>query len=50
LYTPWVEAAYRDGLLELCGTEHEMEICPLDLMNRGRAAYMLVQALQLPLP
>jgi hypothetical protein len=49
-YTPWVEAAYRDGLLELCGTEHEMEICPLDLMNRGRAAYMLVQALQLPLP
>jgi subtilisin family serine protease len=49
-YTPWVEAAYRDGLLELCGTEHGMKICPLDLMDRGRAAYMLVQALQLPLP
>jgi hypothetical protein len=49
-YTPWVEAAYRDDLLELCGTEHETKICPLELMDRSRAAYMLVQALQLPLP
>jgi subtilisin family serine protease len=49
-YTPWVEAAYQDGLLELCETGPEMKICPLDLIDRGRAAYMLVQALQLPLP
>jgi hypothetical protein len=49
-YTPWVEAAYRDGLLEICETGLETKICPMDLMDRGRAAYMLVQALQLPMP
>jgi len=49
-YTPWVEAAYQDGLLPPCETEPETAICPLELMDRGRAAFMLVQALQLPLP
>jgi hypothetical protein len=48
-YTPWVEAAYKEDLLELCETEPDSAICPLELMDRGRAAYMLVQALQLPL-
>jgi hypothetical protein len=47
-YARWVEAAYRDDLLEACETDPELKICPLELLDRGRAAYMLVQALQLP--
>jgi hypothetical protein len=49
-YASWVEAAYRDDLLKPCETSPELKICPLDLLDRGRAAYMLVQAIQLPLP
>jgi hypothetical protein len=49
-YAGWVEAAYRDELLKPCETSPELKICPLDLLDRGKAAYMLVQAIQLPLP
>jgi len=47
-YTSWVEAAYQDDLLEACETDPELKLCPLEYLDRGRAAYMLVQALQLP--
>ena len=42
-YYDWVEDAYNQGLLPACGTD-PLQICPEDPLDRGMAAYMMVQA------
>jgi hypothetical protein len=49
-YAGWVEAAFNEGLLEPCKLEPESEICPLDLLDRATAAFMMAQAKQLLVP
>jgi hypothetical protein len=41
--TKWAEAAYLAGLLPACA-ENPMEFCPEGPLDRGLAAYMMVQA------
>ncbi len=49
-YTRWVEAAYNAGLIEPCQTIPELLICPNEPLSRAKAAYMMCQAKDLPLP
>jgi hypothetical protein len=52
-FAKWVEQAYADGLLPSCGTDGATGkplFCPNDQLNRGWAAYMMVQAKNLTLP
>ncbi|NIM93051.1 MAG: DUF4962 domain-containing protein [Anaerolineales bacterium] len=46
-YADWVEAAYNAGILPACSTD-PLRACPADPLNRGLAAYMMVQANGLP--
>jgi hypothetical protein len=39
----WIEAAYVQGLLPECGSD-PLRICPNDPLDRGMAAFMMVQA------
>jgi hypothetical protein len=48
---PWAEKAYLEGLLPACGTSGGKPLfCPSDLITRAWAAYLIVQAKDLPLP
>jgi hypothetical protein len=42
-YAPWAEQAYAEGLIPDC-SNRPLLYCPDDLVNRGLAAYMVVQA------
>ncbi len=46
----WAEAAYAAGLIEPCQIDPEMLFCPDDALTRALAAYMMVQAKDLPIP
>jgi hypothetical protein len=46
----WIEAAYNAGLIPACETEPELKFCPDKELSRAMAAYMMVQAKNLPLP
>ncbi len=49
----WVEIAYAEGLLPACGyddIEDKPMACPSGTVSRGLAAYMIVNAKDLPLP
>jgi hypothetical protein len=48
--TKWAEAAHRAGLIPPCGLEPNLTFCPEGLLDRSLAAYMMVQAKNLPLP
>ncbi|NIM96185.1 MAG: VCBS repeat-containing protein [Anaerolineales bacterium] len=47
--TKWAEAAYRAGLIPACQMEPELRFCPNEALSRALAAYMMVQAKELPL-
>jgi hypothetical protein len=42
-YAPWVEEAYRQGLLPVCSAT-PLSFCPAGPLDRAWAAYMMVQA------
>jgi hypothetical protein len=43
--TPWVEQAYKDGLVVACGTSlGKPMICPSQSIDRGWTAYLIVKA------
>jgi nitrous oxidase accessory protein NosD len=42
----WAEEAYLSGLIPACA-EHPLQFCPDDPLDRGLAAYMMVQAKEL---
>lgn len=46
----WIEAAYNAGIITACETDPELKFCPDDGLTRGLAAYMMVQAKDVPLP
>ena len=49
--TPWAEQAYKDGLIQACGTSGgKPKFCPANLVSRGLAAYMIVRAKNLTMP
>ena len=49
--TAWVEEAYREELLPVCGMSGgKPKICPKDPVSRGLAAYMIVRARNLSMP
>jgi hypothetical protein len=48
-YYDWVEAAYNAGLLPACGTD-PLRYCPNSPLDRAWAAYMMVQAKDIPIP
>jgi hypothetical protein len=47
--TKWAEAAYSAGLIPSCN-QNPLEFCPDGPLTRGLAAYMMVNAKNLPLP
>jgi hypothetical protein len=49
-YAKWVDACWEAGIAEPCGIEPELLFCPEDGLSRAVAAYMMVQAKELPLP
>jgi hypothetical protein len=48
-YYDWAEAAYNEGLLPACGTD-PLTYCPNSPLDRAWAAYMMVQAKDIPIP
>ncbi len=49
--TSWAEQAYKEGLIQSCGTSGgKPNFCPKNLVTRGLAAYMIVKAKNLTLP
>jgi hypothetical protein len=48
-YADWVDACWEAGIAEPCGTE-PLQFCPEDGLTRAVAAYMMVQAKEIPLP
>jgi hypothetical protein len=46
----WIEWAYNAGLIPPCETTPELRFCPDDPLDRAMAAYMMVQAKELPSP
>jgi hypothetical protein len=47
---PWAEQAYLDGLSPACGESGGKPLfCPVDLVTRAWAAYLVVQAKDLPM-
>jgi len=48
-YADWVDACYEDGIAEPCSM-NPMLYCPDDGLTRSVAAYMMVQARDIPLP
>jgi len=49
--TSWVEQAYQDELLPICGTQDGQPLyCPNELVDRAWGAYMIVKAKNLSLP
>ncbi len=48
-YAGWVEAAYNEGILPACASS-PLAFCPEDPLDRAWAAYMMVQAKDVPLP
>lgn len=46
----WIEAAYHAGLIPACETSPELRFCPDDPLDRAVAAYMMVQAKEIPIP
>jgi len=49
-YFPWVHAAYSQGLLPACELSPALRFCPEAPLDRGWAAFMIVEAKGLPLP
>jgi hypothetical protein len=49
-YGDWVDACYHAGIAEPCATEPELRYCPEEGLTRAVAAYMMVQAKDVPLP
>jgi len=49
-YGDWVDACYQAGIAEPCATDPEMRYCPEEGLTRAVAAYMMVQAKDVPLP
>jgi hypothetical protein len=45
----WAEAAYNEGLLPACDTD-PLSYCPNSPLDRAWAAYMMVQAKDIPVP
>lgn len=45
--TPWLEYAYSLKLIDACETQPELKICPDAIINRARAAVIIVRALGL---
>ncbi|MBN1264814.1 MAG: right-handed parallel beta-helix repeat-containing protein, partial [Anaerolineales bacterium] len=43
-YAPWMEEAYRQGLLDPCLEEPEMRICPEEPLSRAEAAVIMARA------
>ncbi len=49
--TSWAEQAYKDGIIQSCGTSGgKPNFCPTVLVSRGLAAYMIVRAKNLTMP
>ena len=48
-YAGWVEAAYNQGILPACQTS-PLAFCPETPLDRAWAAYMMVQAKNIPVP
>jgi hypothetical protein len=48
-YADWVDAAWEAGIAEPCSTD-PLQFCPEEGLTRAVAAYMMVQAKDLPLP
>ena len=48
-YADWVDACWEAGIAEACGME-PLRYCPEDALTRAAAAYMMVQAREIPLP
>jgi hypothetical protein len=48
-YADWVDACWEAGIAEPCGTE-PLQFCPEEGLTRAVAAYMMVQAKEIPLP
>jgi hypothetical protein len=49
--TAWAEQAYKEGLIQNCGTSGVKPLfCPKNLVSRGLAAYMIVRAKNLTMP
>jgi hypothetical protein len=51
--TAWAEQAYKDGIINDCGTDSvskKPKFCPKNLASRGLAAYMIVRAKNLVMP
>jgi hypothetical protein len=48
-YADWVDAAWEAGIAEPCSTD-PMRYCPEEGLTRAVAAYMMVQAKEIPLP
>jgi hypothetical protein len=43
-YAPWVESAYKAGLIPACESSPALKICPEGALDRATGAYMMVQA------
>jgi hypothetical protein len=46
----WIEAAYKQGLLEPCRTTYQMRFCLSGTISRGEAAAMITRALNMITP
>lgn len=44
-YTPWVHAAYQEGILEPCSQEGGVYVCPEETLLRQQAAQMMYYAI-----
>jgi hypothetical protein len=49
-YADWVDACWEAGIAEPCETEPDLLYCPEEGLTRAAAAYMMVQAKDVPLP
>jgi hypothetical protein len=48
-YADWVDACWEAGIAEACSTE-PLRFCPEEGLTRSVAAYMMVQAKEIPIP
>jgi hypothetical protein len=49
--TAWAEQAYKDGIIQSCGTSDGKPLfCPKNMVSRGLTAYMIVRAKNLTMP
>jgi hypothetical protein len=49
-YADWVDACWEAGIAEPCATDPDLLYCPEEGLTRAAAAYMMVQAKDIPLP